>query len=65
MAKYYLLDAGKNMVKFAKALEEELKVNEAHVVFYLTDVDGLMCWEEISEDDFLDHYANNKKTKEK
>ena len=65
MAKYYLLDAGKNMIKFAKALEDELKVNEAHVVFYLTDVEGLMCLEEISEDEFLDHYAKNKKTKEK
>lgn len=62
MAKYYLLDAGKNMIKFARALEDELKVNEAHVVFYLTDVEGLMCLEEISEDEFLDHYANNKKT---
>jgi len=61
MAKYYLLDAGKNMIKFAKALEDELKVNEAHVVFYLTDVDGLMCLEEISEDDFLDHYTKNTK----
>jgi hypothetical protein len=65
MAKYYLLDAGKNMIKFAKALEDELKSEEAHIVFYLTDVEGLMCLEEISEDDFLDHYANNKKTKEK
>jgi len=65
MAKYYLLDAGKNMIKFAKALEDKLKSEEAHIVFYLTDVDGLMCLEEISEDEFLDHYANNKKTKEK
>jgi hypothetical protein len=59
MAKYYLLDAGKNMINFAKALEDELKVNEAHVVFYLTDTDGLMCLEEISEDEFLDHYTKN------
>ena len=61
MAKYYLHDAGKNMVKFAKALENELKVNEAHVVFYLTDTEGLLCLEEISEDDFLDHYTKNTK----
>ena len=61
MAKYYLLDAGKNMIKFAKALEGELKVNEAHVVFYLTDTEGLLCLEEISEDDFLDHYTKNTK----
>ena len=63
MANYYLLDAGKNMTKFAMALEDELKEQKAHVVMYLTDVDGLMCLEEISEDEFLDHYT--KKTKEK
>jgi len=61
MANYYLLDAGKNMTKFAAALEDELKAQKAHVVFYLTDSDGLMCLEEISEDEFLDHYTKNKK----
>ena len=63
MANYYLLDAGKNMTKFAIALEDELKAQKAHVVFYLTDVDGLMCLEEISEDEFLDHYTKNTKEK--
>lgn len=51
------------MTKYAMALEDELKEQKAHVVMYLTDVDGLMCLEEISEDEFLDHYT--KKTKEK
>ena len=63
MANYYLLDAGKNMTKFAMALEDELKAQKAHVVMYLTDVDGLMCLEEISEDEFLDHYTKNTKEK--
>ena len=61
MANYYLLDCGKNMTKYAMALEDELKEQKAHVVFYLTDVDGLMCLEEISEDEFLDHYTKNTK----
>ena len=61
MANYYLLDCGKNMTKYAMALEDELKEQKAHVVMYLTDVDGLMCLEEISEDDFLDHYTKNTK----
>lgn len=63
MANYYLLDCGKNMTKYAMALEDELKEQKAHVVMYLTDVDGLMCLEEISEDDFLDHYTKNTKGK--
>ena len=65
MANYYLLDAGKNMTRFAAALEDELKATNAHVVMYLTDSDGLMCLEEISEDEFLDHYANKKTNNEK
>jgi hypothetical protein len=63
MANYYLLDCGKNMTKYAMALEDELKEQKAHVVMYLTNVDGLMCLEEISEDDFLDHYTKNTKEK--
>lgn len=63
MSNYYLLDCGKNMTKYAMALEDELKEQKAHVVMYLTDVDGLMCLEEISEDDFLDHYTKNTKEK--
>ena len=59
MANYYLLDAGKNMTKFAAALVDEMKAVDAHVVMYLTDVEGLMCLEEISEDEFLDHYTKN------
>jgi hypothetical protein len=63
MANYYLLDSGKNMTKFATALVDEMKAVDAHVVMYLTDVDGLMCLEEISEDEFLDHYTKNTKEK--
>jgi len=62
MANYYLLDAGKNMTKFAVALVDEMKAVDAHVVMYLTDVEGLMCLEEISEDEFLDHYTKNTNT---
>lgn len=65
MAKYYLLDTGKNMTSFAISIEKSLKKNGHHVLFYLTDADGLLCLEEISEDEFLDHYTNNNiKTKE-
>ena len=60
MAKYYLLDTGKQMTAFAIAIEKRLKKNGDHVIFYLTDADGLLCLEEISEDEFLDHYSNKK-----
>ena len=59
MAKYYLLDTGKNMTSLAISIEKSLKKNGHHVLFYLTDADGLLCLEEITEDEFLDHYSNN------
>jgi len=62
MAKYYLLDTGKNMTAFAVSLEKNLKAKGDHVILYLTDADGLLCLEQISEDEFLDHYT--KKTNE-
>ena len=62
MAKYYLLDTGKKMTQFAVQIEKNLRKNGDHVLFYLTDADGLLCLEEITEDEFLDHYSNNKKT---
>jgi hypothetical protein len=60
MAKYYLLDTGSKMTSFAIALDKHLRDGGDHVVLYLTDTDGLLCLEEITEDEFLDHYT--KKT---
>jgi hypothetical protein len=60
MAKYYLLDTGSKMTSFAVALDKHLRDGGDHVVLYLTDTDGLLCLEEITEDEFLDHYT--KKT---
>lgn len=63
MAKYYLLDTGKNMTHIAKLIDDQLTAQGSHVVKYLTDVDGLLCVEEISEDEFLDHYSTEKTKK--
>lgn len=64
MSNYYLLDTGKDMLPYARLVEGELIKDGHHVVKYLTDVDNLLCIEEITEDAFLDHYAN-KNTNEK
>jgi len=60
MAKYYLMDTGSKMTSFAVALDKQLRESGDHVLLYLTDADGLLCLEEISEDEFLDHYSNKK-----
>jgi hypothetical protein len=64
MAKYYLLDTGSKMTSFAVALDKQLRESGDHVLLYLTDAEGLLCLEEISEDEFLDHYSNKKMNKE-
>lgn len=64
MAKYYLLDTGSKMTSFAISIEKRLKESGDHVIFYLTDADGLLCLEEITEDEFLDHYSNKKTNKD-
>jgi hypothetical protein len=48
------------MTSFAIALDKHLRDGVDHVILYLTDADGLLCLEEITEDEFLDHYT--KKT---
>jgi hypothetical protein len=61
--KYYLVDHGKEMLEAANAVTDNLTKLGYHYVVYLTDADGLMCVEEISENEFLDHFKNYKKTK--
>jgi hypothetical protein len=64
MGKYYLLDTGSKMTSFAVALDKQLRESGDHVLLYLTDAEGLLCLEEISEDEFLDHYSNKKTNKD-
>jgi hypothetical protein len=61
--RYYLVDHGKEMIEAANAVTDYLTKLGCHYVVYLTDADGLMCVEEIDENEFLDHFKNYKKTK--
>lgn len=62
MNKYFVIDTGENMKHYAEALEKSLKSQGFHYILYLTDQPDLFCCEEVSEDDFLDHARNYKKT---
>jgi hypothetical protein len=61
--KYAILDYGKDMVDTAHVILNQLQSEGAHMIIYLTDADGLLCLEYITEDEFLDHYkkTNNGK----
>jgi hypothetical protein len=61
--RYYLIDHGKEMLETANAVTDLLTKQGCHYVVYLTDAHGLMCVEEISENEFLDHFKKNQNTK--
>ena len=54
---------GRNMASYCKLLENELIKDGIHHIIYLTDVDGLLCIEFVSEDEFLDHFKNTNNGK--
>lgn len=57
---FYLIDMGVNMTQIGHAVEVELRKDGHHLVVYLTDMPNLLCVEELTEDQFLDHYKNTK-----
>lgn len=61
--KYYLVDYGRDMIETGKKLTDYLTAQGYHYVVYLTDADGLLCCEEIDENEFLDHFKYHKNTK--
>lgn len=60
---FYLIDMGVNMTQIGHAVEVELRKDENHIIVYLTDMPNLLCVEELTEDQFLDHYKNTNNGK--
>lgn len=58
--KYYILDYGRDMIEYAYGLSERIRKDGHHLIEYFTDADGLMCLEELTEDEFLDHFKKVK-----
>ena len=58
---FYLIDMGVNLAHLGSVIEAELRKDGHHLVIYLTDMPGLLCIEELTEDEFLDHFKNTKK----
>jgi hypothetical protein len=58
--RYYILDYGKDLIEYAQELSEKIRKDGHHLIEYFTDADGLMCLEELTEDEFLDHFKKVK-----
>ena len=58
-----MLDYGKNMMDEGQRMIDHLNASQYHYIAYLTNADGLLCLEEIDEDEFLNHFKNTKNAK--
>ena len=58
--RYYILDYGKDLIEYAHGISERIRKDGHHLIEYFTDADGLMCLEELTEDEFLDHIKKIK-----
>lgn len=54
--RYYIIDSGERMVEFADMIGARLKKDGHHYIQYLTNLPEYLGVEEVTEDDFLDHY---------
>lgn len=61
--KFYIIDYGKDTVELAESIIEYLKENGNHIVIYLTDLPSALMVNEITQDEFLDHFAATLKDK--
>ena len=61
--RYFMLDYGKNMMDEGQRMIDHLNDSQYHYIAYLTNADGLLCLEEIDEDEFLNHFKNTKNAK--
>jgi hypothetical protein len=56
MAKYYIVDYGKDTTDLAELLIHHLREQDHHVLVALTDLNNYVAAEEIDEDSFLDMF---------
>jgi hypothetical protein len=55
--KYYIIDYGKDTVDIAEAIVNSLRSKGHHVVIYITNLSESVYCQEVSEDEFLNHFA--------
>jgi hypothetical protein len=48
------------MIHEGKVITDYLEKMQYHHIAYLTSADGLLCLEEVDEDDFLSHFKKAK-----
>lgn len=58
--RFFIIDSGEKMLSISKRIEDELKKQGFHYVAYLTSQDHYLAVEEVTEDEFLNHFKKYK-----
>jgi hypothetical protein len=61
--KYFVIDIGKKMLKPCHVIQKWCKANEYHFLVYLTDEEYYLAMEDVTEDEFLNHFSNTNQNK--
>jgi hypothetical protein len=60
MNRFFIIDSGEKMLAISVCIEEILKEKGFHYVAYLTSQDHYLAVEEVTEDEFLNHFKKHK-----
>jgi len=61
MNRFFIIDSGEKMLSISVGIEQILKEKGFHFVAYLTSQDHYLAVEEVTEDEFLNHFKKHEK----
>lgn len=61
MNRFFIIDSGEKMLSISVGIENQLKQQGFHYVAYLTSQDHYLAVEEVTEDEFLNHFKKHEK----
>ena len=58
--RFFIIDSGEKMLSISESIEDQMKKQGFHFVAYLTSQEHYLAVEEITEDEFLNHFKKSK-----
>ena len=58
--RFFIIDSGAKMLSISETIEDAMKQQGFHYVAYLTSQDHYLAVEEITEDEFLNHFKKHE-----
>jgi hypothetical protein len=54
--RFFIIDSGEKMLSISETIQDAMKQQGYHYVAYLTSQDHYLAVEEVTEDEFLNHF---------